>query len=71
MISTRLHRSMESKMKESHKRSRNPAYKTKYRVTNWAHSPKQRLTNPMDITLSTEVRESNKVRKVRKATEVF
>jgi hypothetical protein len=27
-------RSMEPEMKESHKRSRNPAYK-KYRVTNW------------------------------------
>ena len=37
-------------MKESHKRSRNPAYKTKYRVTNWAQY-EQSLRNRGNLTL--------------------
>jgi len=37
-------------MKESHKRSRNPAYKTKYRVTNWAQY-EQSLRNRGSLTL--------------------
>jgi len=41
---------MESKMKESHKRNRNPAYKKKYRVTNWAEYEKS-LRNRGNLTL--------------------
>ena len=37
-------------MKESHKRSRNPAYKTKYRVTNWPQY-EQSLRNRGSLTL--------------------
>jgi len=37
-------------MKESYKRSRNPAYKTKYRVTNWAQY-EQSLRNRCSLTL--------------------
>ena len=37
-------------MKESHKRSRNPAYKKKYRVTNWAQY-EQSLRNRGSLTL--------------------
>ena len=37
-------------MKESHKRSRNPAYKTKYRVSNWPQY-EQSLRNRGTLTL--------------------
>ena len=37
-------------MKESHKRSRNPAYKKKYRVTNWSEYEKS-LRNRGNLTL--------------------
>ena len=37
-------------MKESHKRTRNPAYKTKYRVTNWPQY-EQSLRNRGPLTL--------------------
>ena len=37
-------------MKESHKRSRNPAYKKKYRVTNWKEYEKS-LCNRGNLTL--------------------
>ena len=37
-------------MKEAHKRSRNPAYKTKYRVTNWPQY-EQSLRNRGSLTL--------------------
>ena len=41
---------MESEMKESHKRSRNPAYKNKYRVTNW-NEYEESLRNRGNLTL--------------------
>ena len=37
-------------MKESHKRNRNPAYKKKYRVTNWKEYDKS-LRNRGNLTL--------------------
>ena len=41
---------MESIVKESHKRSRNPKYKPKYRVKNWSHY-EQSLRNRGNVTL--------------------
>ena len=61
-------------MKESHKRNRNPAYKKKYRVTNWKayeKSLRKRFSHLVSVSNSNKIVDAEEFWKARKTTEVF